>query len=243
MYCDVKRSRLLVLGLAAAVLLSSCSLLFRYREVAHKGLNADDFGLPVILYKSENPATKRMVILLSGDGGWLDFNDELAEEFSKKGYNTIGFNSRTYFWQQRTPAETSRDFNKLIAKYARLWKAKHIILSGYSFGADVIPFVYNRMPDNLKRHVSALQLMSPFLSTDFKVIFTDLIKTGKDNRTYKVKNEVARIRIPIYCFYGESEDPKPLINIRKKNFLTKLVKGGHEYVDAVPLIVSSLNIK
>jgi type IV secretory pathway VirJ component len=33
-------------------------------------------------------------MFLSGDGGWIQFNDALATEFSNSGYHTIGFNSR-----------------------------------------------------------------------------------------------------------------------------------------------------
>ncbi|WP_207422854.1 AcvB/VirJ family lysyl-phosphatidylglycerol hydrolase [Desertivirga brevis] len=233
--------KLLFLSLVLSFLFSSCTLLFRYRTVNHRGVEKEDFGLPVILYGSSAPTSRKMVLLLSGDGGWLEFNDKLAVEFSKNGYNTLGFNSRTYFWRSRSPEEASRDLTKLIARYARAWNATQIVLAGYSFGADVTPFVYNRLPENLKKRVVAIQLLSPFLSTDFKVHFSDLIGPGKDDRTYKVKNEVAKIRIPVYCFYGEEEEPKSLLGIKRRNFILTLVQGDHEYENAYKQIVNSLN--
>ncbi len=213
--------------------------MLKERTVENKGTLNNDFGLPLILYRSSHLLTSKMIVLLSGDGGWMAFNDSLATRFSKAGYNVIGFNCRTYFWHQKTPEQTSDDFALLLRKYSALWKAKNIILSGYSFGADVVPFLYNRLPADLKSKVNTLQLLSPFLSTDFKIYLTDLINLGDDQRTYKVKDEVKKIKIPVYCFYGTKENPKPLEDLKGKNIFIKLLPGDHHYTGGYRTIVSS----
>jgi type IV secretory pathway VirJ component len=116
-------------------------------------------------------------------------------------------------------------------------------LTGFSFGADVVPFLYNRLPADLKNKVSTLQLLSPFLSTDFKIDIADLIVPGDDNKTFKVKDEVEKVTIPIYCFYGEDEDPKSLADLDKKNFFIKLLPGDHHYLDDYSQIVSSAAVQ
>jgi type IV secretory pathway VirJ component len=219
---------------------SSCGLLLKKRTVANSGIETEEFGLPLIIYQPSNPMSQKMIVLLSGDGGWLGFNDTLAVQFAKRGYHVIGFNSRTYFWHQKDPDQTANDFIKLIRKHSAEWKTKRIVLSGYSFGADVVPFIYNRLPDDLKAKVSKLQLLSPYLSTDFKVRFSDLFTTGDDNRAYKVKDEVEKITIPVYCFYGETETPKPLANLMMQNFFVKFLPGDHHYQNSYIQIVSSL---
>lgn len=235
--------RIIVICSCCLILFSSCELLLKERTVAHNGLSKDDFDLPLIIYRSSNPLSSKLVVLLSGDGGWQDFNNKLAVQFAKKGFHTIGFNSRTYFWHQRTPEQTTDDLIKLLRKYSTQWKSKQIILSGYSFGADVVPFLYNRLPEDLKNKVSTIQLLSPFLSTDFKIYVTDLIAPGEDNRTFKVKDEVGKITIPIYCFYGEEEEPKSLADLSQKNFFIKLLPGNHHYLNAYTKIVSSIGVK
>lgn len=209
--------------------------------MARHGVKSDDFGLPLIVYRSTHLFSSKMAILLSGDGGWNDFNDSLGLRFARAGYDVIGFNSRTYFWHQKTPEETVADLIPLIRKYSAEWKAKKIVLNGYSFGADVVPFLYNRLPSDLKQKVTAVQLLSPFLSTDFKVYLTDLINAGGDDRTYKVKDEVEKIKIPVYCFYGEDENPKPLGDLKERNIVFKLLPGDHHYTGGYRTIVSSLS--
>jgi type IV secretory pathway VirJ component len=231
---------LICVCLSILFLFNSCGLLLKKRTVANSGTETEAYGLPLIIYQPANPTSSKMIVLLSGDGGWLGFNDTLAVKFAQKGYHVIGFNSRTYFWHQKNPDETSADFVKLIRKYSEDWKIKRIVLSGYSFGADVVPFIYNRLPDDLKSKVSKIQLLSPYLSSDFKVRFSDLFSTGDDNRTYKVKDEVEKITIPIYCFYGEHENPKPLADLAMKNFFVSFLHGDHHYLDSYRQIVHSV---
>lgn len=211
--------------------------------MANSGTEIADFGLPLIIYQPANAISPKMIVMLSGDGGWLGFNDTLAAVYARKGYHVIGFNSRTYFWHQKDPDQATTDFVKLIRKYGSEWKIKRIVLSGYSFGADVVPFIYNRLPDDLKLKVSKIQLLSPYLSTDFKVRITDLFTNGEDNRTFKVKDEVEKLTIPIICFYGEAEKPKPLADLKMANFFIKILPGDHHYQNSYHQIVSSVSNK
>lgn len=224
--------------------LSSCNALLKGRKIAHHGTEPLDLELPVIVYNSADPSSRRILFLLSGDGGWIDFDDELALKFQQDGYNVIGFNSRSYFWEEKTPRETAADFALLIKKYSSLYKANRIYLAGYSCGADVSPFIYNLLPPDEKRKVAALELLSPYSSTDFDIHLIDLINLGGDNRTFKVRPEIEKIKIPVYCFYGDDEDPKPLADIKQKNFVLKTLPGDHRYDEsAYPDIVSALRTK
>jgi type IV secretory pathway VirJ component len=223
------RCRTAVFGLLCMIVLGSCSVLKRNRISNNHGQQMDDLDLPVIVYPSAHPASKRLLIMLSGDGGWMDFNDQLAASFAKRGFNVVGLNSRSYFWEQRTPEQTTSDILRLINQYSRQYKTNRLYLTGYSFGADVIPFVYNRLPLVIKKKVVALQLLSPFASSDFMIHTSDLLNLSSDNKTYKVEAEIASIRIPVLCFYGDKESPKALGEIKKRNFFLKHVAGDHHY--------------
>ncbi|SHG60792.1 AcvB/VirJ family lysyl-phosphatidylglycerol hydrolase [Pedobacter caeni] len=219
------------IGIAMVIVLlfSGCGIFLRNRKTNHAGLERYDYDLPVILYPSAEPNSKKMVFILSGDGGWLDFEDELASQFSEKGFHTIGFNSRNYFWNQRSPEELTKDFLLLLRSYRRKYKATEIYICGYSFGADVLPFIYNRLPFRAKRRVMSLQMLSPFASTAFKVHTSDLLNLAGDDKAYKVAPEVEKIKIPIYCYYGIDENPKPLHELQLKNFKIQLLPGDHQY--------------
>jgi type IV secretory pathway VirJ component len=228
-------------GIVFTLMLSSCNILKRNRISSIHGQQKNDYDLPVIVYPSSKTTSKRLVVMLSGDGGWLEFNDELAGGFSDHGFHVIGFNSRAYFWSQRTPEQSVADILLLINRYTKLYKTNRIYLVGYSFGADVVPFIYNRLPKAVKKKVVALELLSPFASTDFMVHTSDLLNISSRERQYKVADELLPIRIPIYCFYGEKEDPKALEGVKRRNFLLKKVAGDHHYESSsIEKIVNSM---
>lgn len=229
------------LGLIYIFLLSGCGVLSRIRQTKHHGIETHDFDLPVITYPSADSTSKKLMILFSGDGGWLDFEDQLASGFAAEDFETIGFNSRTYFWTAKTPQQTADDVMQLISKYAALYKTNRIYLCGYSFGADVVPFIYNHLVPSMKNKVVAIALLSPFASSDFMIHTSDLLNIAGDDKPYKVQPEVEAIKVPVFCFYGERENPKPLDAIQKRNFSVRLLPGDHHYdVAAYPDILSAM---
>ncbi|MCD0489306.1 hypothetical protein LPB86_13780 [Pedobacter sp. MC2016-14] len=228
-------------GIFFILLFSGCGLLLRNRKGNHHGIEKHDFGLPVITYPSGNPFSQRILFLFSGDGGWIDFEDQLALAYAKRGFFVVGFNSRSYFWEQRTPEQTAVDVQLLVKKYTGLYKGNRIYMCGYSFGADVLPFIYNRLPLATKNKVIALQMLSPFATSDFMVHTSELLNLADDNHPYKVRQEVEKITIPIYCFYGEAENPKALALVKADNFSIGTVPGGHRYeTSGYEQIVASL---
>lgn len=209
--------------------LSSCALFKRERVHDNKGIELKEFNLPIFIYPAKHTEAKKLLIFLSGDGGWIKFEDELSVLFAESGFYTIGINSRDYFWKQKTPEEAKNDILHLIRKYALLYKTNQIYLCGYSFGADVVPFIYNRLPYRTKRHVVALEMLSPYSTTAFKVHFSDLTNISADNYPYKVDKEIEKINVPIFCFYGIQEEDKPLQLIKKPNFMLDSLQGDHHY--------------
>ncbi|MCZ4222391.1 AcvB/VirJ family lysyl-phosphatidylglycerol hydrolase [Pedobacter rhodius] len=224
--------KLCLVSLICLFLLSSCVLFKKNRIHEHNGIEKTEFNLPVIIYPAKNVSSKKLLIFLSGDGGWIKFEDELSVKFAENGFQTIGINARSYFWKQKTPAQTATDMLLLIRKYAFKYKTNQIYFCGYSFGADVLPFIYNRLPFRAKNHVKALEMLSPFATTDFMVHFSDLTNISDDNYPYKVDKEVEKLSLPVYCFYGTDEDDKPLSKIAQKNFHLDSLSGNHHYHEA-----------
>ena len=90
-------------------------------------------------------------LLLTGDGGWAGLDQELAARLAASGVPTVGLNSLKYFWKARTPEEAARDVARILRHYLAAWNKQRVLLVGYSFGADVLPFVVNRLPADLRR--------------------------------------------------------------------------------------------
>lgn len=230
--------------LICAFTLSGCALFKRDRVHENNGVQLQEFNLPIFIYPAKNPSAKKLLIFLSGDGGWIKFEDDLSIKFAKNGFHTIGINSRDYFWKQKTPDEAEKDIVQLIRKYALKYQTDQVYLCGYSFGADVLPFIYNRLPNRTKRHVMALEMLSPYATTAFKVRFGDLTNIASDNNPYKVDLEVKKLNVPIFCFYGANENDKPLETISQKNFILGSLLGDHHYEETeYDKIISALNKK
>jgi pimeloyl-ACP methyl ester carboxylesterase len=83
--------------------------------------------------------------------------------------SVVGIDSLRYFWRRKTPEETAHDLARVIRTYARRWHAKSIALIGYSFGADVLPFAYNRPPERVCARVTMLSLLGFAPAADFEI--------------------------------------------------------------------------
>ena len=90
-------------------------------------------------------AKDTVTLFLSGDGGWRDLDRDVAGEMAKIGYPVVGIDTLRYYWQHKSPEQSALDLAELMQHYRQKWGTKRFILTGYSFGADVLPAIYNRL--------------------------------------------------------------------------------------------------
>ncbi|MFL9988569.1 virulence factor family protein [Paraburkholderia sediminicola] len=168
--------------------------------------NDDDVSdLPLIELPAAHPGGL-MAIVISGDGGWRDLDKTISLALQKDGVSVIGIDSLRYFWSEKTPAQTSRDLARVMQTYGARWHADHIALVGYSFGADVMPFAYNRLPEALRAKVSLIALLGFAPDADFQIRVGGWLGMPASDKALKVQPELARVPPAIVqCFYGEDE--------------------------------------
>ena len=108
---------------------------------------ADDTlaGLPLVELPVAAPG-RLMAVVYSGDGGWRDIDKDIAGRLQDKGVPVVGVDSLRYFWSEKTPEQIAADLGLIIDHYREAWQRPDVVLVGYSFGADVLPFAYNRLP-------------------------------------------------------------------------------------------------
>lgn len=145
------------------------------------------------------------VLIMTGDGGWAALDRSIAQAFASRGIPVVGLNSLRYFWNARTPEETARDVAGMISHYQALWHRKGVHLIGYSFGADVLPFVVNRLPDRERAQVRSVTLISPSQSATFEVHVADWLP-GHLTPGLPLRPEVERLSEAPLCIYGAGED-------------------------------------
>lgn len=195
----------------------------------------DIMALPVTLVPAKKQVGETMVLFLTGDGGFNTFSQKLADEYASAGIPVVALISSKYFWKRRTPDQSATDVAALMNKYSKDLKKKYVLLCGYSFGADVMPFIYMRLPEELKEKVSRIQLLSPSAYTDFEVHLSYLFVSKK----FDIASEVKKIIKPVLCYYGASESDKPLSVLTMKNFKLIMLKGDHHYDNSFSEIVNT----
>ena len=159
--------------------------------------------LPVSVVPATGSAAE-LALLLTGDGGWAGLDQELAARLAASGVPTVGLNSLKYFWTQRTPDETARDVARLMRHYLAAWNKQRVILVGYSFGADVLPFVVNRLPPELRARIASVSLLGIDSNASFEVSVADWVGSGDSGPP--TRPEVAALsHVPVLCIYGEGE--------------------------------------
>lgn len=193
--------------------------------------NAQDIAsLPVATYAVKNYNTKKpFVLYLSGDGGENSFSKSLMHQVNSKGYPAVFFNSQKYFWSKKTPEQTASDVEKVIRHYQTQWNLKDVIIIGYSFGADVAPFVITRLSKDIYDDLKNIVLMSPSQATDFEVHVAQLFGGGKSTGS-SVTAEINKIKQkPLLIIQGLKESEKIESTSLKVSYKLIGLKGGHKY--------------
>lgn len=185
-------------------------------------------GLPLSAYKG-SPACKTLVFYLSGDGGLKNlFSRAFMKQFRQQGFPIIGMSSKSYFWAKKTPEQAAFDIGKVIQAYLNDWNCQDYVFIGYSFGADVAPFIQRRFPSGLAARAKHLILLSPSRKIDFEVHLFSSLGFSK-NKGVDVPDEINRLTVPITLIFGSNEKEFPVERLTAKNVKTVIIPGGHHY--------------
>ncbi|PRY01109.1 virulence factor family protein [Paraburkholderia sp. BL25I1N1] len=189
----------------------------------------DVSDLPLIELPAAHP-NGLMAIVISGDGGWRDLDKTIAQALQKDGVSVIGWDSLRYFWSEKPPAQTSRDLARVMQTYGARWNAQHIALVGYSFGADVMPFAYNRLPEALRAKVALIALLGFAPDADFQIRVGGWLGMPASDKALKVQPELTRVPPAIVqCFYGENEKDTLCPTLTKSGIEVIRTSGDHHF--------------
>ena len=125
--------------------------------------------LPLLRFNSKNDTANYFVILFPGDGGWRDVMNTVTKGLTQRGVNVVGFNTLPYFRKKKTPAQVAADIQKVMDYYTTVWNKKYVVLGGYSFSAEMLPFAYNSLDPKYQEKILQIILLAPSHLADFKV--------------------------------------------------------------------------
>lgn len=203
--------------------------------------------LPVIVLPAKNDADMPMVLLITGDGGWKDFDPKLANQFVNEKIPVVALNALHYFWNKKSPEQTTGVVQYLLNRYMDQWRKKTFILVGFSFGADVMPFIVNRLPSGLMNSCRGVVLFSPGTSTDFEIHIAQMLSNHRKWKYDVVQEMEAMKPIKLLCFFGDEEHEFPVKILSKPDWEVMYLKGGHHYEenkdDVGKMVLEKLGLK
>jgi len=183
-------------------------------------------ALPIV----DIPTTTKpqaLALFYSGDGGWRDIDKSVGDWLAQHGVQVVGVDSLQYFWSERSPESVAKDAADIIARADPSGKLPLAVL-GYSFGADTFPFVWPKLPQELRDRIRFVGLLSPSTSTRFQVTVGSWLGLDGD---HPVVPAIAALPLDrVLCVYGEDEeDDSACVDPALAAMRRLKVAGGHHY--------------
>lgn len=170
-----------------------------------------------------------MAIVLTGDGGWAELDKSVAAKLAASGVPAIGWSSLSYFWNPRTPEQAAADLARIITHYTAAWKTPRVLLVGYSFGADALPFLVNRLPPDVRARVTRVGLLGLSENATFEFHVAEWLgREGSDTR-YPTIPEIERLTVPITCVHGADENDSACLRLKGPHIAVTAVGQGHHF--------------
>lgn len=188
-----------------------------------------------------------LTILYSGDGGWADLDKQLGTVFAARGIPVLGINTFKYFWRSRSPDVAAAQLDALMTKYLAKWHKRRVWMVGFSFGADALPTLIDKLSPANRARITQLVLLSPSRNITFEIQFEGyMMAQGRIKAFVKTLTEkfnkvpqypalppvlALKNQFPVICYYGKSEADDSLctesglpawVQVRAKN-------GGHHF--------------
>lgn len=186
--------------------------------------------LPIIELPIESKEETRLAVIYSGDGGWANIDKELAEYINKKNIPVVGMNSLKYFWKEHTPEDAGKDLELILRFYLSSWKKTKVILVGYSLGAETLPFIVEKLGEEMRTVVEKVVLLSPGDFASFEFHISDWADEEYSSQ-YPVKDVLERLsktKTNIVCIYGKEDQESSCRKAPKPIKIIEL-EGGHHF--------------
>ncbi len=202
-------------------------------------LDSNQPPMPTVEVPTNQPS-ENVTLFYSGDGGWRDLDKTVASEMVKLNYPVVGVDVLRYFWEHKTPEQAAADLSATMAYYRSHWHVKSFVLTGYSFGADILPVLYNRLPQQDKDSVSLLVLIALAETADFEIHVSGWL--GSSAGEMGLAPELAIIpKQKILCIYGSEEKTETACTDLRNTEATLLeLQGGHHFDQDYPKLTRQI---
>ena len=160
----------------------------------------DALGLPLnVTWPAD---AKKVMIFVSGDGGWQDLDAGVTTILAAHGVAVVGWSSLSYFWEEKTEEQFRTDLRRLLDA---LPDGVEVIAGGYSFGAEIIPIALQGTPVGSEARVGRFALIAPGQYAAFEVHPTDWLHPEHAPSKWSVPDALRLQSRPSLCIKATDE--------------------------------------
>jgi len=188
---------------------------------------------------ADDHARGQMAVILTGDGGWAELDRSVAARLAAKGVPSVGWSSLRYYWTPRTPDAAAADLDRVIRHYAGAWNKTRVLLVGYSFGADVLPFLVARLPVATRSLVERVTLLGPSRAATFEFHVSNWFGSDR-GESYPTAPEVERLAEPVTCVRGEDEADSGCLAFAGPKIKSMTIGRGHHFSGDYDALVGAI---
>ncbi|MFN3719814.1 MAG: virulence factor family protein [Rhizobium rhizophilum] len=197
-------------------------------------------GMPLTVLDAI-PTRDTLAVIYSGDGGWRDLDSEVGKSLQSAGIPVVGVDSLRYFWSEKSPEQVSEDLATIIHTYDKRWKVKHVLLVGYSFGADILPAAYGGLPEKVKQKVVQVSLLALSHQADYEVSVSGWLGTSSAEGKKDPLTDIAKIDPAlVQCMFGTQEDDDACRALVGSKVETIGIDGGHHFDGNYPALAKRI---
>lgn len=205
--------------------------------VAARPIQGGIEDLPLTIVKPKDSAADApLAILYSGDGGWAGLDRKIATELANRGIETIGVSSLEYFWKERRPAEAAADLQRIIDSYAG---DRKLMLNGYSYGADVLPFIFAALKPETQARVMRINLLGLSKTADFEFHLSNWVDVPSNEAKPTVPMIESLSGVQIHCIRGQLEVESACKAIANHKVSQFLLPGDHHFNSDAKRVVAA----
>lgn len=203
--------------------------------------SAGEIGdLPLAEILSPGSSNPYLAIHITGDGGYGVTDKGICEALGKNGISALALNSLKYFWKKRTPDSAAIDLERMIRHYLDVWNKERLILIGYSMGAEVLPFMINRLPEGLKSKIALVVFLGLGTTAEFQFHFDNWLG-AKHSDVLQVEPEIEKLKgLKMLCIYGKNDGDKLGKSLPSGLVEVAVMTGGHRIGGNFEPVVSKI---
>jgi type IV secretory pathway VirJ component len=171
-----------------------------------------------------------LAVFVSGDGGWASLVREVSNYLAAQRISVVGLNSLKYFWAARTPERCAQDLERILTYYLSRWHRSRVVLLGYSMGADVLPFMVNRLPREHRAQLRAVVLLGPSERATFEFRVKNWLRNPTGKGTEPLLPEIERLGdLKILCIGGADEHTSLCPKLPAGMAHSEILPGDHHF--------------